>query len=125
MSNRKILIVENEKRTARLLKARLQERGFTVALASNGEEGLWKAVTERPRAVILNALLPYVDGWEICEAIKYDPATGHIPVIVLASRLRVNEYAKAFLTRSDACILEPADPEECIAVVNRLVSDRA
>ena len=86
MENNSILIVEDEKKTVELLKLQLQSEGFTITAAYDGEEGLQKAKKEKPSLIILDIMLPKIDGLEVCRILKNDSKTKNIPVVILTCR---------------------------------------
>jgi CheY-like chemotaxis protein len=77
-----ILLIEDEPSAARLLRAYLEAGGYRVRLATTGEDGLAAACRERPDAVILDVLLPGIDGWEVLRLLKHDPQLAGVPVFV-------------------------------------------
>jgi two-component system phosphate regulon response regulator PhoB len=108
-----VLIVVNEAAVARMLEKGVRTAGFAVTLACNGEEGLWKAATMKPCAVILNARLPHASGWEICEAVNNNAATRGIPVIMLSERPDAYDRAKALMAGCAAHVTGPFDAAKC------------
>src|SRR4029077_15676531 len=77
-----VLVIEDDAKAAELLRLYLTEAGYTVALARDGTEGLEKVKQLYPDAVILDVLLPKVDGWAFLTQLKADPATKDVPVII-------------------------------------------
>ncbi|PJF28314.1 MAG: DNA-binding response regulator [Phototrophicales bacterium] len=82
----KVLIVEDDKTLAGNLSDNLRAEGFSVVLAADGEEGLDKLRTEHPDFIILDIMLPKLDGLSLCRIIRRDAATAHIPIIMLTAR---------------------------------------
>lgn len=82
----KVLIVEDDKTLASNLGDNLRAEGFSVVLAADGEEGLDKLRTEHPDFIILDIMLPKLDGLSLCRIIRRDAATAHIPIIMLTAR---------------------------------------
>ncbi len=81
----KILIVEDDSFLVKMYLERLQDENFVVAVASNGEEGLQKAQTEKPDLILLDMILPKMNGFDFLKQIKADPALKNIPVIILSN----------------------------------------
>ena len=81
----KILVIEDDKFLRELLERKLREEGFTVSSANNGEEGLNKIQEEKPELVLLDLILPGIDGFEILKKIRENPELSHIPIIVLSN----------------------------------------
>src|SRR5882672_6100533 len=78
-----ILIIDDDPTTLGLLRTRLENAGYKVKHATDGEEGQSKAEKERPDLVILDVRMPRVDGWQVCRALKSNPATHQCPIIML------------------------------------------
>ena len=118
---RKILIIEDEAAQVLLVRSRLEEAGYAVLSAMNGEEGLRKAREERPDLVLLDIVLPGMDGVQVCDQIKQDPATQQIPVIMLtASGMRnLEERCKVF--GADACLVKPYRPTELLQKISSIL----
>jgi len=82
---KKILFIEDEPALQRAASAILTQEGFQVMLALNGEEGIQTALREKPALILLDLILPKKDGFEVLEALKKDPDTKDIPVIILSN----------------------------------------
>jgi CheY-like chemotaxis protein len=85
MAGNKILVVDDDRDFAQLLEFDLKKRGYVVALAGNGEEGLEKVKTENPSLIVLDIKMPKMDGYTFVRRLKKDPETKSIPVVVLTS----------------------------------------
>src|SRR5690349_20132508 len=81
----KILLVEDNEMIRDMLSRRLERRGFQVAMAVNGAEGIAMAESERPDLILMDMSLPVVDGWEASRRLKATPATAGIPIIALTA----------------------------------------
>lgn len=84
-TKKKILIIEDDKFLAKMLSKMLESHGYEVALAINGREGLLKVSTENPKLVLLDIILPDIDGFDLLETIKKDVKTKKIPVIIISN----------------------------------------
>jgi len=82
----KVLIVEDEETLARTLADKLKDEGFNVLTAGDGEEGLDKLRADHPDLVVLDIMLPKLDGLSLCRIVRRDPAMSHIPIIMLTAR---------------------------------------
>jgi CheY-like chemotaxis protein len=87
MNHETILIVEDEAHTADLLRAIFEKEGYQVSVARDGREALTKAVTEQPTLILLDLILPDIEGFEVVRRLKAEPRTAHLPVVILTSRL--------------------------------------
>ena len=91
-----ILLVDDEPRIIEVLRIRLEESGFDVLAASNGEQGLELARERRPSAMVLDLRMPGLSGFEVCEALRQDPDLCRMPVIVLSANGDENTRRRAF-----------------------------
>ncbi len=85
MQNKKILIVEDDSFFADLITKKLSSAGATVAHAPTGEEGLTMAESEKPNLILLDVLMPGIDGFEVLKRLKENEATKMIPVVILSN----------------------------------------
>jgi signal transduction histidine kinase/DNA-binding response OmpR family regulator len=109
-----VLVIEDDRRSANLLSILLQETGFRVAIAQDGEEGLRKARTLRPASIMLDILLPKVDGWEFLARLKADPAIRDIPVIIVSV---VDQPGKGFALGAADYLIKPVSREKLTAAI--------
>ncbi|MCZ6622631.1 MAG: response regulator [Deltaproteobacteria bacterium] len=112
-----VLVVEDDPRAVKLLSTYLFEEGYTIEVASDGEEGLKKARALHPAVVALDILLPKVDGWEFLTRIKADPETCGIPIIIVSV---VEERGKGFTLGAVDYLTKPFQREELIAALRRI-----
>jgi DNA-binding response OmpR family regulator len=82
---RKILVVDDDPELVELLSFNLQTAGYTVGRAANGEEGLKKAKANVPDLIVLDLMMPEMDGFEVCEILRRNPATSATPIIMLTA----------------------------------------
>jgi len=85
MSARKILLVDDEPVVATLMKSRIESRGFLVEIANDGARGLEKAKTWQPDFILLDVIMPGMDGYETCRRLKATTETAHIPVVLFTA----------------------------------------
>lgn len=93
-NGKRILLVEDDRFLRRACEASLRQRGFTVIAAMDGEEGLRLARSETPDLILLDLLMPKLPGLEVLRALKADPATKAIPVLVLSNSSREQDVAE-------------------------------
>ncbi|MDH7501057.1 MAG: response regulator, partial [candidate division NC10 bacterium] len=86
MAREKILVVDDDPDLLNLVRYNLEKEGFQVLLATDGERALQLASSELPQLILLDLMLPQVDGLEVCRQIKRDEATSAIPVIMLTAK---------------------------------------
>lgn len=114
MAKKKILFVEDEAELIMLMKTRLEANGYEVVSAMDGEEGLKKVYEEKPDLVLLDLIMPKMNGLEVCRRLKNDPATKDIPVLVVtAAGLKdLDEQCKSAC--ADGYVKKPYDPQELL-----------
>jgi DNA-binding response OmpR family regulator len=107
---RKLLIVEDNTELLELLRLGLREAGFAIATATDGIEALKKARSVSPDLVVLDLVLPELDGFAVCETLRRDPAMAAIPVIVLTGL--TSEFARyaGLESGADECVTKPVSP---------------
>jgi adenylate cyclase len=115
-----ILIVDDLPQNVRLLDAVLSPKGFRVATASSGAEALDVLNKERPDLVLLDILMPGMDGYEVCRRIREDPATAFLPVIMITASGE-EEKIRAIEAGADDFVNKPFDQAELLARVRSLV----
>ena len=120
----KVVIVEDEATLVKNLANKLQDEGYEVATAVDGEEGLDKIRSEQPDLVILDIMLPRLDGLSICRLVRHDPALAHIPIIMLTARGTEVDKIIGLENGADDYIVKPFSLGELLARV-RAVMRRA
>lgn len=106
---KKILIVDDEADMRVMFSTRLEISNFEVIEAEDGEEGLEKAKKEKPDLIVLDLMLPKINGFEVCRMLKFDDAYKDIPIIVLSALSQQNEREKAAQCGADAYFIKPFD----------------
>jgi two-component system, OmpR family, alkaline phosphatase synthesis response regulator PhoP len=108
----RILLVDDEPYILRSLSYLLTREGYAVTTASNGEEGLARVREARPRLVFLDIMMPRMNGYEVCEQIKQDPATADIYVIMLSAKGQQIDRERGLLGGADEYMTKPFSPRE-------------
>jgi signal transduction histidine kinase/DNA-binding response OmpR family regulator len=114
-----ILVVEDDRRSADLLRLYLEGAGFRVVVAADGAEGLELARRIEPTAVILDVLLPRVSGWDVLAWLKRDPATAAIPVVIVSM---LDERGAGFALGAAEYLVKPVDHDELLRAVTHCVA---
>lgn len=120
----KVLIVEDEETLARNLSEKLKGEGFSVVTANDGEDGLEKLRAEHPDLIVLDIMLPKLDGLSLCRMVRRDPATAHIPIIMLTARGTEVDKIVGLESGADDYVVKPFGLGEFLARV-RAVMRRA
>jgi DNA-binding response OmpR family regulator len=118
MSNALILVVERDPHVRKLEQFFLEEAGFQVEFADDGVQGLKRAKELKPRIVVTEILLPGLDGFAVCRALKADPATKGIAVLVFSI---LSAEARSLDAGADAYLKKPLDDGRLMQVVNELL----
>ena len=108
----RIVIAEDNDDLLRLVERRLGRRGYDILVARNGREALDLVRSERPDAVVLDWVMPELQGHHVCEAIKQDTELATIPVLMLTARASDSDIAGAFEHGADDYLTKPFDVEE-------------
>jgi two-component system phosphate regulon response regulator PhoB len=117
-----ILIIEDERDVVDLLALHLRKSGkFAVATANDGASGLDKARNERPAFIILDLMLPKMPGLEVCKVLKTDPATRHIPIMMLTAKAEEIDRIVGLEFGADDYVTKPFSPREVILRVNAIL----
>jgi YesN/AraC family two-component response regulator len=118
-----VLIVEDNDSLRNILYH--QFKGYKVLMARNGKEGIEKAKLKIPNIIISDVMMPYKSGYELCEEVKTNMTTSHIPVVLLTAKADQESKIKGFKSKADAYIFKPYDLEELQLVVKNLLESRA
>ena len=117
----KILIVEDEKDIVKMLEYNLKKEGFQVVSSRDGEEALDLAVRENPDLVILDLMLPGLDGLEVCKILKKESKTSHIPIIMLTAKSQESDKVIGLELGADDYITKPFSPRELVARIKAVL----
>jgi diguanylate cyclase (GGDEF)-like protein len=112
-----VLVADNEADIRRLVELNLQLDGYTVAFARDGEEALRQAIELRPALVLLDVMMPKLDGFEVCRRLRADARTSHIPVIILTAKSLTVDKVVGLTAGADDYVLKPFEPVELLARV--------
>lgn len=121
----KILIVDDTVDTVELLKKRLRFEGYDTAEAYDGEEGLKQVAEYNPDLIILDVLMPKLDGYEVCQRLKSYENTKYIPILMLTARSGIEDKVKGLDIGADHYLAKPFDYKELSARVRSLVATKA
>lgn len=118
--NKKILVVDDEPHVRILLKSRLEANGYAVVTAYGGTQALEKVKEEKPDLILLDIVMPDLNGYEVAQKLKADPETAAIPIIIFtASNVRELED-KCRALGVDYIIMKPFSPEVMLGMVKEL-----
>jgi CheY-like chemotaxis protein len=120
----RILIIEDSKATSVVLKEVLESEGHTILLAGDGVAGIALVRREKPDLVLLDLLLPKLNGYEVCNTIKRDNATRHIPVLIISTMDSPESVEKAKLCGAKDFIRKPYDLDDLLREIRRLLPEK-
>src|SRR5574337_1990588 len=114
----RILFVDDDSLLQRLVHDVLDREGFRVSLASSGEEGLSSAHCDPPDLIVLDLMMPGMDGLEVCQEIRRHHRLHPIPVVILTAMKTPNLHEQAFTAGADMCLTKPFQPDELVSAVS-------
>lgn len=118
----KILVVDDEPDALEVLGFKLKEAGFTPILAKDGKRAIDAARTERPALIVLDLMLPEVDGLEVCKVLRRDPATSLIPIIMLTAKASEMDRVIGLELGADDYVTKPFSPRELVLRIKKLLA---
>ncbi|MDD5583221.1 MAG: response regulator [Candidatus Marinimicrobia bacterium] len=116
-----ILIIEDEPDMLRAIKIRLESIGFRVETATDGLEGFQKVKDLNPDLVLLDIMLPKMDGFKVCNLIKFDKKYKHIPVIILSAKSAQKDFQIAKNVGADAYLTKPFTTADLLKKIKELL----
>lgn len=122
---RKILLVDDEPGIQVVIRARLADQGYEVVIAKDGQEGLDLARSESPDLVLLDLMLPKLDGYKVCRMLKFDKAFENIPIVIFSARGSDADKKLAEQVGADAYMVKPFDMDLFTKTVQRLLGPQA
>lgn len=125
MSGAHVLLVEDEEDIQQVVEYNLLKEGHAVTCAANGEEGLKLARTKQPDLLLLDLMLPGIDGLEVCRALKRDASTASIPIIMLTARGEEQDIVTGLELGADDYVTKPFSPKVLIARVAAVLRRRS
>ena len=121
----KILLVEDNEMNRDMLSRRLARRGFEVALAVDGREGVAAAARERPDLILMDMSLPVIDGWEATRLLRADARTAGIPIIALTAHAMAGDRDRALEAGCNDYDTKPVELERLLEKIGRLLNGGA
>ena len=122
MTNKTVLIADDEADIVETLAFMLEAQEFTVITASDGEAALMKAKEERPDLVLLDVMMPKINGYKVCRLLKFDKQYSNIPILMLTARSQDEDRAIGEETGADEYITKPFDIEEVVEKVKEYLN---
>jgi two-component system alkaline phosphatase synthesis response regulator PhoP len=120
MSNKKILVVDDEDDILHFLELVLREKGYDVATASGGHEALTKAQLEQPNLILLDIMMPQMDGWEVLKLLRVDEETADIPVAMLSARTEAKDRVQGLQEGAIDYICKPFSLQDLLVKIETI-----
>ena len=116
-----ILIIEDEEDTLLFLKDRLEMEGYQVMTANNGQEGLEKARELRPNLILLDVMLPKMNGYQVCQQLKQDANTQTLPIILITAKSQKSDRLSGKESGWDDYVTKPFDTNELLKKITHFL----
>ena len=118
----KILIIDDDVDTLRLVGLMLQRQGYQISAAANGEQGLAKAFEEKPDIILLDVMMPDMDGYEVTRRLRKNPTTHSTPILLFTAKTQLDDKVTGFEAGADDFLTKPTHPTELQAHVKALLA---
>jgi len=115
----RVLVVDDDPVILQLVTLNLELEGHEVLSAATGSEALEVARAERPEVLVLDVMLPEVDGFEVCRILTQDPETSAIPIVLLSARALQSDVQRGLDAGATEYVTKPFDPLDLVAVIER------
>jgi two-component system, OmpR family, alkaline phosphatase synthesis response regulator PhoP len=124
MSQKRILLVDDDPGLTALLDLIFRRAKFEVVVANNGYDGLKKAIELTPALILLDIMMPDINGIEVCKMLRETPITADLPILILSASGNKEDRDMALAAGADAFIQKPVSPSELITRVNSLLEEK-
>ncbi len=121
----RVMAVDDDHVIRGLLEVNLEMEGHEVITAVDGADALAKVTVEWPDLILLDVMMPNVNGWQVAETLKAQPETRNIPIVFLSARAMEADVRKGTDLGVQAYVTKPFDPIDLMELVNRLIAERA
>ncbi len=121
---KRILVVDDEVQLVEMLKMRLEASGYKVLSAYDGQEAVDKARAENPDLIVLDLMLPKLDGYKVCRMLKFDEKYKSIPIILFTARAQASDKEMGAQVGADAYITKPFEPQVLLSKIKELLGEQ-
>jgi len=122
MEKKKILLVDDEVDLVKTIQFSLELEGYKVLVSYNGEDALAQARKENPDLILLDLMLPKLDGYKVCRLLKFDEQYKHIPILMLTAKTQQKDRLLGMETGADEYITKPFDMEELTEKIKKYLN---
>lgn len=119
--SKKILLIDDELDLVKAVTVRFKASGYELIPASDGEEGVDKAQEFRPDLILLDIIMPKMDGYEVCKALKANPKTKNIPIVIFTATGQRDLEERCMAAGAAAVIKKPFETTELLELVNKFL----
>jgi DNA-binding response OmpR family regulator len=123
--NNKILVIEDDPGNSRLMKYTLEKEGYQVITAPNGLEGLRKAQMEKPDLIVLDVMLPGIDGFEICHRLRAELQTAQLPILMLSGKAQEVDKATGLKVGANDYLTKPWQRFELLTKITTMLDGKS
>ncbi|HPZ06797.1 MAG TPA: response regulator [Candidatus Eremiobacteraeota bacterium] len=124
-ATKKILIVDDDKFILEYMQINLELDGYKVMEAFDGEEAIQKAIKEKPDLILLDIMMPKVDGWKVCKTLKENPKTKEIPIIIVSAKTQVDDFIRGMDAGAIFYIMKPFSPVQLSDAIQKALSGQS
>jgi DNA-binding response OmpR family regulator len=121
----KILIIDDDLDTLRLVGLMLQRQGYQITAATNGQQGLEKALDDKPNLILLDIMMPEMDGYEVARRLRANPETVDVPILMFTAKTQLDDKVAGFEVGADDYLTKPTHPSELQSHVKALLTRSA
>jgi DNA-binding response OmpR family regulator len=122
MAGKRILLADDEEDIKTVVTMFLQSEGFEVVTAFDGLDALEKAQSEKPDLILLDLMMPVLDGYEVCKRLRANEQTANIPVLILTAATQKESRARAFRVGAKDYLVKPFEPERLLEKIQKILT---
>jgi DNA-binding response OmpR family regulator len=119
-ANKKILVVEDDP-DIRIMMDYILRDDYSLVLCEDGRSGIAKALVEKPDLILLDVYMPGISGLEVCKAVRDNPETSTIPIIILTAGAQKDEVSEGYALGANDYVFKPFDPDELVERIEKLI----
>jgi DNA-binding response OmpR family regulator len=119
MEKKKILVIDDEQDIVETIRFRMQQEGYACICANDGVEGLNKARSESPNLILLDIMLPKMNGHKLARLLKYDEKYQHIPIIMISAKTQETDRITGIETGADVYVTKPFDMDQLLVMIKQ------
>lgn len=124
LNKKKILVVDDEEDMVFAVKLHLEAKGYDVTIAEDGQTALNMARQERPDLIVLDLMLPKIDGYKVCRMLKFDEKYKNIPILMFTARAQKSDEQLGYDVGADVYLTKPFDPETLLKKIEELLAKK-